>query len=174
MDESEFKDESMVRGLWVSLGLATVEERPAAGKTILDPMPMADRRFTEPPAKKYHFRPQHTGKIDEALLHPLADAAVVVDLFDPIFDFVHEPQNFLVLLEPVHQIRCGWIELLLANDGFAFVLEPPNIFQDPFNQRTHRRQQSIGFIHRKQARKSARGVHTKVALEIQCLCADLR
>jgi len=35
----------MVGGLFVSLGFVTVEERPAPGETILNPVPMADRRF---------------------------------------------------------------------------------------------------------------------------------
>ena len=126
--ESEFKHESMVRGLFISLDFATVKERPPPGETILDPVPMADRRLTHLPAKKYHFRSQHTGEIDEALLHSLADAAVAVDLFDPVFDLLDELSDFFVLLQPVHQVCCRWIELLAANDGFTFVLEPPNIF----------------------------------------------
>lgn len=112
----------MVRGFVISLCFTTVEQRPAPGKTILDPVPMADRRFTKLPAKKHHFRSQDAGEVDEALFHPFADATVVMDLFNAIFDFLYELGNFVVLLEPVHQVRCRWIELLVANDGFTLVL----------------------------------------------------
>ena len=149
MDDTPFKHESMIRGLFIGFGFAAIEQRPASGKTILRPVPVADRRLTELPAKKHHFRSQHARKVNEPLLHTFADATVMVDLFHPAFDFVHELSNFGILLKPVHQVRCRWIELLLANDGFAFDLESPNIFQDSFNQWTHRGQQSIGFVHRK-------------------------
>jgi hypothetical protein len=58
------------------------------------------------------------------LFRALADATVTLDLFYSIFDFRHEPSNFTIFLQSVHEIRGSWIELLIANDYFAFVFQP--------------------------------------------------
>jgi hypothetical protein len=150
----------MVRSFFVGARLLDIEQGPAPRKTVFDPVPMADCRFTQLPAEKDDFCSQQARKIDEALFHSLADATVALYLFHPIFDFRHQLSNFTIALQSVHKIRGLWIQMFMTYDCFALVSQPPDIFLDPFSQRTHGGQQRIGFIHRKESRERARGDHT--------------
>jgi hypothetical protein len=143
----------MVRSFSVRARLLDIEQGPAPGKTVLDPVPMADCRFTQLPAEKDHFSSQQARKIDETLFHSLANATVALYLFHAIFDFRHQLSNFIIPLQSVHKIRGLWIQMFMTYDCFALVSQSPNIFLDPFSQRTHGGQQRIGFIHRKESRK---------------------
>ena len=150
----------MVRSFFVRARLLDIEQGPAPGKTVFDPVPMADCRFAQLPAEKDHFCSQQARKIDETLFHSLADATVALYLFDAIFDFHHQLSNFTIPLQSVHKIRGLWIQMFMTYDCFALASQSPNIFLDPFSQRTHSGEQPIGFIHRKKSRKRARGDHT--------------
>ena len=153
----------MVRSFSVRARLLDIEQGPAPGKTVLDPVPMADRRFTQLPAEKDHFSSQQARKIDETLFHSLADATVALYLFHAIFDFCHQLSNFIIPLQSVHKIRGLWIQVFMTYDCFALASQSPNIFLDPFSQRTHGGQQRIGFIHRKKSRERDRGDHFLLA-----------
>jgi hypothetical protein len=154
----------MVRSFFVRACLLDIEQRPAPGKTVFDPVPMADRRFTQLPAEKDDFCSQQARKIDEALFHPLADTTVALYLFHAIFDFRHQLCNFTIPLQSVHKIRGLWIQMFMTYDCFALVSQSPNIFLDPFSQRTHGGQQRIGFIHRKKPPERDRGDHSYLSL----------
>ena len=164
----------MIRGGAAGTTFIDIEQRSPPGKTILDSVPMADSRFTQLPAKKHYFGPQHAREVNETLLHSLAQATVAMDFSHPLSYFGHQPSDFAVLLESVHEVRRFWIELLLASDCFAFAFQSPNIFEDAFNQRTHSRQQRIGFIDRKKSRKRIRGDHRKSYLKTDFLCRRWR
>ena len=154
----------MVRSFFVRACLLDIEQRPAPGKTVFDPVPMADRRFTQLPAEKDDFCSQQARKIDEALFHPLADTTVALYLFHAIFDFHHQLSNFTIPLQSVHKIRGLWIQMFMTYDCFALASQSPNIFLDPFSQRTHGGQQRIGFIHRKKPPERDRGDHSYLSL----------
>ena len=130
----------MVRGGTSGTGFIDIEQRAPPGKTIVNSVPMLDSRLTQLPAKKYYFGPQHAREVNEALFHSFAQAAVAMDFFYPRSHFCHEPSDFTVLLQAVHEICCFWIELFVASDCFAFAFQSTNIFQDSFNQRTYSRQ----------------------------------
>jgi hypothetical protein len=154
----------MIRSFFVRARLLDIEQGPAPGKTVFDPVPMADCRFTQLPAEKDHFGSQQARKIDETLFDALADATVALYLFHAFFDFRHQLSNVTIPLQSVHKIRGLWIQMFLTYDCFALVSQSPNILLDPFSQRTHGGQQRIGFIHRKKSRKRNRGDHTYFCL----------
>lgn len=154
----------MVRSFFVGARLLDIEQGPAPGKAVFDPVPMADCRFTQLPAEKDHFCSQQARKIDETLFHSLADATVALYLFHAIFDFRHQLSNFTIPLQSVHKIRALWIQMFMTYDCFASVSQSPNNFLDPFSQRTHGGQQRIGFIHRKKSRERDRGDHSYFCL----------
>src|SRR5512142_266247 len=68
----------VVRG--VALGIRfRVEQHPTAGETVFDLVPVTDARLADLPAQKNNLRADHARKIDQPLLHALANAAVAVD-----------------------------------------------------------------------------------------------
>ena len=73
----------MVRSFLVRARFLDIEQGPAPGKAVFDPVPIADGRFTQLPAEKHHFCPQQAREIDETLFHSLADATVALDLLPP-------------------------------------------------------------------------------------------
>src|SRR4029453_1206285 len=153
----------MVRSFFVGARFLDIEQGSAPGEALFDLVPIADRRFTLLPAQKDHFCSQQAREIDQTLFRSLADATVTLDLLYSIFDFRHEPSNFTLFLQSVHEIRGTWIGLLITNGYFAFVFQPLNILLDPFRQPAHSGQQRVGFTHRKKSRKRDRGSHTMVA-----------
>jgi hypothetical protein len=89
---------------------------------------VADAGLADLPAQKDDFRPEHAGKIDQTLFHTFADAAVTVNRFNPALDFAHEPGDFSVLAQPLHQVGRVGIEALFTNDGFTFAFQTPEVF----------------------------------------------
>jgi hypothetical protein len=143
----------MVRSFFVGPRFLDIEQGSASGKALFDPVPIADSRFTLLPAQKDHFCSQQAREIDQTLFRSLADATVALYLFYAFFDFRHQLSNVTIPLQSVHKIRGLWIQMFMTYDCFALVSQSPNIFLDPFSQRTHGGQQRIGFIHRKESRK---------------------
>lgn len=149
----------MVRSFSAKARLLAIEQGPAPGKTVFDPVPIADGRFTQLPTEKYDFCAQQAGKIDETLFNALTDATVTLDLFDATFDVRYYLSNSGVLLQSVHEIRRLGIQMFMTYDCLALVSQLQDIFPDPFSQRSHGGQQRIGFFHGEQSRKRDRGDH---------------
>src|SRR4029450_11671923 len=101
----------MIRSFFVEARFLDIEQGSAPGKALFDPVPIADRRFTLLPAQKDHFCSQQAWEIDQTLFRSLADATVTLDLLYSIFDFRHEPSNFTIFLQSVHEILGRCVEL---------------------------------------------------------------
>ena len=131
-----------------------------ARQTILDPVPMADRRFTKLPTKAHHSAPGRR-EVDEALFTFCRYQPWLWICFDPIFDFLRAEQNFVVYLNrSIKSVAagssCSW-EMTVSLLFFSRLIfsRIPSI-----NGRTVG-SKAFGFIHRKQPRKSASRFHTK-------------
>jgi len=152
----------------LGLRIPTVKQRPAAGEAIFDAVPKTYRRFAELPAKKHHFRTEHARKIDESLLDAFTYATVSVDRLDPLFHLRDQSGDFPIFAQPIHQVRGFGIELLLANYGFAGLLQSPDIFENLFDQRPDDRQHGIGFIDGEQSLGAGVSIHGEVSCYNPC------
>src|SRR5512135_2292667 len=96
--------ESMIGDVIVGIGAFAVKQRLAPGKTVFNPMPVTHRRLADLPAKKNHLGAEHARKVDQSLLHALADTAKRVDFVDPAGDLSDQFGDLAVLTQPVHEI----------------------------------------------------------------------
>ncbi len=95
---------SMVGAAASGLAVAGIEQRPAPGKTIFNPVPMRDRFLSITPAEINDFFPKEARKVDQAFLHPFANAAQIMDLLHQFLELFDSLRNPLVALKFVHEI----------------------------------------------------------------------
>ena len=150
----------MIGGIAVGVFLLRIDQRPASGKAVVDPMPVANARLSELPAEENNLRSEHARKVNQSLFHSFAHATVAMDFLDPILDLLDQFRDLIVSTQLFHKIRRVGIELLVTNDGFALHLEPPQIFKDPLDDRPQGWQQQVGFVHSKQPGKICRSFHS--------------
>ncbi len=154
----------MIGGIAVGVFLFRINQRPASGKAVVDPMPVADTRLSKLPAQKNDFRAEHARKVNQSLFHSFAHATMAMDFLDPSLDLLYQFRDLIVSAQLFHKIRRVGIELLVTNDRFAFHLEPPQIFKDPLDDRPQGWQQQVGFVHSKQPGEICRSFHSQTIL----------
>ena len=149
----------MVGDVPVPIALVGVEERPAAGETVFDAMPVAHTLLAIAPAEKDDLSPQHAGKIHQSLLHALADTAVTVDLFHQTLYRMDQTRNGVIFLQPLHQIRVVGGKLSRADHRLAFLAQKFQVVENLLYQRPQRRKEVVGLIHGKKTGEGLRGSH---------------
>src|SRR3990167_7022349 len=136
-----------------------VEERPAAGETVFDAMPVAHTLLAVAPAEKDDLSSQHAGKIHHPLLHAFTDTAVTVDLFHQALYLMDQTRNGVIFLQPLHQIRAVGGKLSSADPRLAFLAQKFQVVENLLYQRPQRRKEVVGLVDGKETGADLSGGH---------------
>src|SRR4030095_6784584 len=141
-----------------------VEQGPAPGKTVFNPVPISNGLLSIAPAEKNDFFPERAWKVDQPLLYSLADTAQIVNLLDQFVKLFDGLRNARILLKLFHEISALRVQLIPAHRAAAAPAEQFDALRSPCHQRLQNGKQPVGFLYCEEARINFWRCHGYVSL----------